>query len=86
MGRQNKSLYRIAGCSLLRGFVEVYRIQSGHSELSVISQMSAVEGCLLSRGSTVYRYTIIQAIQDFMINLKAQDYTKPLTIPITPGW
>ena len=51
-------------------------IQSvGHSELSVISQVSTVEGCLLSGGSTVYRYTIIQAIQDFMINLKTRDYT-----------
>ena len=49
-------------------------IQSGHSELSVISQVSAVEGCPLS-GVQLYRDTIIQAIQDFMINLKTRDYT-----------
>ena len=37
-------------------------IQSGHSELSVVSQMSAVEGCPISG-----------VPQDFMINLKTQD-------------
>ena len=47
---QNKCpLYGIAGCPLLRGFEYVELIQSGHSELSVISQVSAVEGCPLSR-------------------------------------
>ena len=44
-------LYGIAGCLLLRGFEYIetsMEIQSGHSELSVISQVSACEGCLLS--------------------------------------
>ena len=31
----------------LRGF-ESMEIQSGHSEMSIIMQVSAVEGCLLS--------------------------------------
>ena len=42
--------YEVAGCPLLRGLecIEVYGdIQSGHSELSVISQVFAVQGCLL---------------------------------------
>ena len=34
------------GLSILKSM----EIQSGHSELSVISQVSAVEGCLLSVG------------------------------------
>ena len=48
---QNKCLlYRIVGCPLLRGLniLKSMEIQSGHSELSVISQVSAVEGCPLS--------------------------------------
>ena len=48
---QNKyPLYRIAGCPLLRGLnvLKSMEIQSGHLKLSVISQVSAVEGCLLS--------------------------------------
>ena len=34
-------------------------IQSRHSEMSVISQVSAVEGCLLSRGP-LYYYDFIE--------------------------
>ena len=48
---QNKCpLYGIAGCPLLRGLniLKSMEIQSGYSELSVISQVSAVEGCPLS--------------------------------------
>ena len=43
-------LYGIAGCPLLRGLniLKSMEIQSGHSDLSVISQVSAVEGCPLS--------------------------------------
>ena len=44
--------YGIAGCPLLKGFeyiiLKSMEIQFGHSELSVISQVSAVEGCPLS--------------------------------------
>ena len=38
---------RIAGCLLLRGF-ECIEVWSGHSEMSVTMQVSAVEGYLLS--------------------------------------
>ena len=46
---QNKCpLYGIAGCPLLRGFeyTEVYNMemQSGHTKLSVILQVSALRG------------------------------------------
>ena len=43
-------LYGIAECPLLRGLniLKSMEIQSGHSELSVMSQVSAVEGCPLS--------------------------------------
>ena len=45
-------LYGIAGCLLLRGLnilkSDSMEIQSGHLELSVISQVPAVEGCPLS--------------------------------------
>ena len=40
-------LYRIVGCRLLRGF-EVYGDTIRHSELSIILQVSAIEGCPLS--------------------------------------
>ena len=53
-------LYGIAGCLLLRGFVYIeMEIQSEHSELSVISQLSAVEGCPLSR-VPLYKGTALQ--------------------------
>ena len=44
-------LYRIAGCLLLRGLniLKSMEIWSGHSEMSIISQASAVEGCPFSR-------------------------------------
>ena len=48
---QNKCpLYRIAGCPLLRGFeyIEVYGNTIRTFRLSIISQVSAVEGCPLS--------------------------------------
>ena len=48
---QNKCpLYGIVGCPLLRGLniLKSTEIQSGHSELSIMSQVSAVEGCPLS--------------------------------------
>ena len=54
-------LHRIVGCLLLRGFeyiVKSMEIQSGHSELSVISQVSAVEGCPLS-GVPLYMILIV---------------------------
>ena len=46
-------LYGIAGYSLLRGFeciivLKSMEMQSGHSEMSVILQVSAIEGCPLS--------------------------------------
>ena len=48
---ENWSLYRVAGCLLLRGCltIKVNGRQLGFSELFVISGVSAVEGCLLSR-------------------------------------
>ena len=55
---QNKCpLYRIAECPLLRGLniLKSMKKQSGHSELSAISQVSAVEGCPLS-GVPLYTY------------------------------
>ena len=56
-------LYGIAGCPLMRGFeYKVYmEIQSRYSELSVISQVSAIEGCPLS-GVPLYilEYTRIE--------------------------
>ena len=49
---QNKCpLYGIAGCLLLRGLniiLTSMEIQSRHSKLSVILQMSTIEGCPLS--------------------------------------
>ena len=51
----------IAGCPLLRGFecIEVYGdTVQGHSEMSVISQVSAVEGCPLS-GVPPYMQVVI---------------------------
>ena len=48
--RKNCPLYRVAGCLLFRGClsVEVNGRTVGLSELSVISWVSAVEGCPLS--------------------------------------
>ena len=50
--REKCPLYGVAGCPLFRGClsIEVYgtTVQSGLSELSVISWVSAVEGCPLS--------------------------------------
>ena len=48
--RENCPLYGVAGCPLFRGClsIEVKEGQSGLSELSVISWVSAVEGCPLS--------------------------------------
>ena len=50
LGSQNCLLYGVARCPLLRGClsIEVNGRQSGHLELSVISWVSAVEGCLLA--------------------------------------
>ena len=49
-GCENCLLYGVAGCPLFRGClsIEVNEGQSGLSELSVISWVSAVEGCPLS--------------------------------------
>ena len=44
------SVIRYSGCPLLRGLnvLKSMEIQSRHSEVSVIMQVSTVEGCLLS--------------------------------------
>ena len=49
-GKESCSLYTLAGCPLFRGClsIEVNGRQSGLSELSVISWVSAVEESLLS--------------------------------------
>ena len=45
-------LYRVPGCLLFRGClsIEVNGRQSGLSELSILSWVSAIEGCPLNRG------------------------------------
>ena len=52
-GTKKCLLYGIAGCQLFGGggggvnALKTIEIHSGHSELSVITQVSGVEGCLL---------------------------------------
>ena len=73
------ALYGIAGCLLLRGFEHIIEIQFRHSKLSVISQVSAVEGCLLSG---VPLYTKIERMLKYFFKLLSDFMVKVVTLYI----
>ena len=81
-------LYRIAGCSLLRGFEYILKsieIQSGHSKLSVTLLVSAVEECPLSRAPLYYMWPSLRkpGIWDFFMKVEFDVWLISFTIELT---